>query len=260
EQGSYDLLILSQVILSMQLPFAVIPLIQYTSDKGKMGEFANKAWVRILAWAAAIIIIGLNAKLVIETITVLIQESNDALWPWLTVVPVAVGCALLLVYIALPKFFRRRKEPVPLPATSFELVDQRYARIGVALDYGGMDVKVLSHAVSAAKRNEASLYLFHVVEGVSGQLFGGEAYDDEARKDKEHLETIAAQLREKAIEVHAMLGYGSVPKQLVKLSTENNIDLLIMGAHGHRGVKDLIFGASISEVRHALSIPVLVVK
>jgi manganese transport protein len=51
-----------------------------------------------------------------------------------------------------------------------------------------------------------------------------------------------------------------VPKQLVKLSTENNIDLLIMGAHGHRGVKDLIFGASISEVRHALSIPVLVVK
>ncbi len=260
EQGSYDLLILSQVILSMQLPFAVIPLIQYTSDKGKMGEFANNVWVRILAWVVAIIIIGLNANLVIDTITELIQESNGALWPWLTVVPVAVGCALLLVYIALPKFFRRRKEPVPLPATSFELVDQNYARIGVALDYGGMDVKVLSHAVSAVKRNEAALYLFHVVEGVSGQLFGGEAYDDEARKDKEHLEAIAAQLREKAIEVHAMLGYGRVPKQLVKLSTENNIDLLIMGAHGHRGVKDLIFGASISEVRHALSIPVLVVK
>jgi manganese transport protein len=260
DQGSYGLLILSQVILSMQLPFAVIPLIHYTSDKAKMGEFANKLWVQILAWAVAFTIVGLNAKLVFDFITELIAESDGALWPWLTVVPVAVCCALLLVYVALPKSLLRRKERVQRLPADVEFVEQKYSRIGVALDYGLKDVKVLSHAISTAKRNEAELYLFHVVEGVSGQLYGGEAFDEEARQDKERLDTLADALRRKGIEVFPMLGFGNVPHELVKLTHESKIDLLIMGAHGHRGVRDLIFGASISEVRHALSIPVLVVQ
>lgn len=61
--GTTKLLILSQVILSMQLAFAVIPLIIFTSDKKKMGEFANKTWIKILAWIVAIIIVTLNVKL-----------------------------------------------------------------------------------------------------------------------------------------------------------------------------------------------------
>lgn len=260
DQGSYGLLILSQVILSMQLPFAVIPLIHYTSDKTKMGEFANKLWVRILAWVVAIIIVGLNGKLVIDFITDLIAESNGAVWPWLTIVPVAVGCALLLLYVSLPTSWRGRKHVVREHPHPLNIVEQKYSRIGVALDYGEKDSKVLSHAISTAKSNNSPLYLFHVVEGVSGQLYGGEAFDDEAREDKEHLESIATQLREQGIEVQAMLGYGRVPEQLVKLSKENMIDLLIMGAHGHRGLKDILFGASISKVRHALSIPVLVIQ
>ena len=54
EKGAYKLLILSQVILSMQLPFAVIPLIHFTSDRKRMGEFANAEWVRALAWVTAV--------------------------------------------------------------------------------------------------------------------------------------------------------------------------------------------------------------
>ncbi len=61
--GTTKLLILSQVILSMQLAFAVIPLIIFTSDKKKMGEFANKMWIKILAWVVAVIIVTLNVKL-----------------------------------------------------------------------------------------------------------------------------------------------------------------------------------------------------
>lgn len=261
EQGSYRLLILSQVILSMQLPFAVIPLIQYTSDKEKMGEFANKRWVQVLSWLVAAVIVALNAKLVFDAVFELVSDSGGALWPWLTIIPLIVGLILLLVYISLPKSWRQRWRPAPrIEAQPLEFVEARYSKIGVAIDYGEMDSKVLSHAISAAKRNEASLYLFHVVEGVSGQLFGGEAYDDEARHDQEKLESIAAQLREHGIEVLPYLGFGNVPVQLVKLTRETNVDLLIMGAHGHRGLKDLLFGASISEVRHALTIPVLVVQ
>jgi manganese transport protein len=104
------------------------------------------------------------------------------------------------------------------------------------------------------------MYLFHVVEGVSGQLYGKDAYDDEARSDLEKLEEIARRLGEKKIDAVPVLGFGRVPDQLVILSKEHEIDLLVMGGHGHRGFKDVLFGASISEVRHKLSIPVLVVQ
>jgi manganese transport protein len=66
EHGTAKLLIFSQVILSMQLSFAVFPLVAFTGDRRKMGEFANRLWLRILAWAVAILIAGLNAWLLIQ--------------------------------------------------------------------------------------------------------------------------------------------------------------------------------------------------
>jgi manganese transport protein len=67
EDGTGPLLILSQVILSMQLPFAVFPLVLFTSDKAKMGPFASPAWVKILAWTIAVIIAALNLWLLYQT-------------------------------------------------------------------------------------------------------------------------------------------------------------------------------------------------
>ncbi len=67
--GTMDLLILSQVILSLQLSFAVIPLVKFTSDKAKMGKFANPRWMKILAWSVAVIIAGLNVTLLVQTFT-----------------------------------------------------------------------------------------------------------------------------------------------------------------------------------------------
>ncbi len=67
-RGTARLLIFSQVILSLQLSFAVFPLVQFTSDRKRMGEFANSRWVKILAWTVAVIIAGLNAYLLIQTL------------------------------------------------------------------------------------------------------------------------------------------------------------------------------------------------
>jgi manganese transport protein len=64
--GTAHLLILSQVILSLQLPFAVVPLVQFTSDRAKMGNFVNPRWLKWLAWALAALIIALNAKLLFD--------------------------------------------------------------------------------------------------------------------------------------------------------------------------------------------------
>ena len=68
DEGTGPLLILSQVILSLQLPFAVFPLVMFTSDKIKMGPFVNPGWVKALAWTIAVIIAGLNAWLLYQTV------------------------------------------------------------------------------------------------------------------------------------------------------------------------------------------------
>ena len=68
ERGTGPLLILSQVILSLQLPFAVFPLVQFTSDRAKMGEFVSPVWVKGLAWTIAVVIATLNVWLLYQTI------------------------------------------------------------------------------------------------------------------------------------------------------------------------------------------------
>src|SRR5579872_2143132 len=90
------LLVISQVVLSLQLPFAVIPLLQFTNDRARMGEFANPRWVRALGWITAGIIVLLNALLVRNVIADWIVEAGPrAIWVELTVIPIAIGCGLL---------------------------------------------------------------------------------------------------------------------------------------------------------------------
>jgi manganese transport protein len=73
DRGTGPLLILSQVILSLQLPFAVFPLVQFTSERAKMGEFASPGWVKALAWSVAAVIAALNAWLLYQTVAELFR-------------------------------------------------------------------------------------------------------------------------------------------------------------------------------------------
>ncbi|MDL2401792.1 Nramp family divalent metal transporter [Rhizobium mayense] len=68
EKGTADLLVLSQVVLSMQLPFAVIPLVQFVTDRGKMGRFTISRSVAVLSWLVAGLILALNFKLLYDTL------------------------------------------------------------------------------------------------------------------------------------------------------------------------------------------------
>ena len=261
DEGSYRLLIVSQVVLSLQLPFAIIPLIHFTSDKEKMGIFANKLWVNTLAWFSALLVIVLSIQLVIMTLTDWISSAGYlTIVLWFIVVPISILIFMLLLYISVPKKWRRRRGAMPSEIEQLEFIPRPFANIGVALDLSKMDSKVLSHAKTLAQQNSSHLVLIHVVEGVGGQIFGMNAYDNEARNDMEHLESHADQLRNTGLEVHAILGFGRISKEIVRIANEQKIDLLVMGAHGHRGIKDIIFGTSISKVRHELKIPVLVVQ
>ena len=93
------MLILSQVILSLQLGFAIIPLIHFVSDNRKMKGFAIGKYTKIASWLIALVIVSLNARLVYDEIKGWIETSENPVYLWIFVVPLAVAAALLLLYI-----------------------------------------------------------------------------------------------------------------------------------------------------------------
>ena len=95
EGGVLQLLVLSQVVLSLQLPFAIVPLIRFTSTPRIMGGLTSPAWLRRLAWGAALLIIGLNAWLVMQALA----PADAGIGQWL-VGTMAALCIALLAWIA----------------------------------------------------------------------------------------------------------------------------------------------------------------
>jgi manganese transport protein len=271
DEASYKLLILSQVILSLQLPFAVVPLMHFTSDKSLMGEFVNKNWVKLLGWGITAALIALNGKLVIEQIGDWIEVSAAPAWIYTTIIPMVSAIALFLLYIAIRPFVHfPKKEKIPawqklshfIRAEEYQLDLEfpHFRRVGVALSHTDTDKKILSHALPMAKQHDAVICLMHVVEGAGGVVFGPDTLDAEARNDYDYLQLVATSLNHRGVEAELFLGYGQVAKELVRLVEEHNIDLLVMGGHGHRWLSDILLGSTINPVRHDLSIPVVVVR
>ncbi|MEO8066683.1 MAG: Nramp family divalent metal transporter, partial [Flavobacteriales bacterium] len=142
-----QLLVFSQVILSLQLGFAVIPLIHFASDKKRMKGFATKGWLLVLAWISAIIIVGLNVRLVVQVVGDWIAGAGDSAWlVQLIVYPLAVMAVLLLAYVTFSPYIARRSHPVKRAphgsATALEAPTTKiYRRICVTVDFGAMDRK-----------------------------------------------------------------------------------------------------------------------
>ena len=134
-----------------------------------------------------------------------------------------------------------------------------YRKIAVALDFSENDEKLLSHAIGQGKPDTHYL-LIHVVESASARFLGKDSDDYETRTDESRLNSYIAQLREKGFDAEAKLGFQNRTKEIVRIIKENNADLLVIGAHGHTGVKDWIYGETVNSVRHELKIPVLVVS
>ncbi len=268
EQGIYKLLIFSQVILSMQLPFAVIPLIHFTSDRRRMGLFTNKPWVKLLAWTTAIIIVGLNARLVAGTVSEWLARAGEyQTLLALVLVPLVCGLGLLLLYVALepwlPKWVRRLAQaPEKLePAIGATVVPATYSRILVPLDHTPVDRSAVAHAASMAQIHKARIQLLHVEEGVSSQVYGVLAEDREVESGHDYLDEIIEALGGQGIEAEATVRHSRKPaEEIVRVAREWKADLVVMGAHGHKGLSDMVFGTTINAVRHGLSVPLLIVR
>jgi manganese transport protein len=100
DRGTYQLLIFSQVLLSMALPFAVLPLMKFTSSAALMGEFKNPPWVLVVGSLSAAIIVSLNLWFLFQAALDLFYLNRDVfVYSAVLAVPVAASCLALMVYI-----------------------------------------------------------------------------------------------------------------------------------------------------------------
>jgi len=264
ESATGELLILSQVVLSLQLGFAVIPLIHFVSDRQRMGKFAIGMATKIFSWLIAGIIVVLNAKLVVDEINGWIRESPH---PWaiqVTVVPLAFAALLLLLYITLRPFVKKllfRADHSTHTAQTLGDISSPafYQRIAVAVDFSSVDSQVIRHALSLSSPGTQVL-IIHVVESAGALLLGQETGDYETLHDKELLDQYESIIEEEGVTTSSFLGFGNPKHVIPKKVNDFEADLLVMGAHGHHMLKDMVFGTTVDKVRHRVNIPVFIVR
>jgi manganese transport protein len=265
ESATGKLLILSQVILSLQLGFAIIPLIHFVSDDVKMKGFAIGKYTKIASWLIALVIVSLNARLVFDEIKGWIETSDNPIYVWVFVVPLAIAAALLLVYIIVKPFLEKSMATPTLVPHIKEIVVKEaekpivYSKIAIALDFSKTDQKSIESALQLGGK-QAFYTIIHVVESVGAMVYGEEIQDFETSSDRSYLEKYKAALEEKGYQVTIQLAFGSPKKGIPEVVNAGNFDILILGAHGHHWFKDLLFGTTVDAVRHSISIPLLIVK
>ncbi len=260
-----ELLVLSQVVLSLQLGFAVIPLIHFTSERKSMKEFTIKTWVKILAWLSASIIVYLNIQLVIQEIQVWIKEAaGNSILIYSIVIPIIIACLFLLIYVFVHPFISMNsKEKKQLPHGNAEAITEGvpidYRHVGIAIDFSGKDEKIIQNALMIGGKS-ATYTFIHIVESAAAHYLGKDAHDFETESDKKNLERYQEILEQMNYKSITQIGFGSPATELSKIIIKEQIDILVMGAHGHRGFKDIIFGSTVEALRHKIKIPVLVIN
>lgn len=265
EDALGGLLVLSQVVLSLQLGFAVIPLIHFNSDRNKMKEFTIKTWVKILAWISALIIVGLNVKLVFQELEGWISEGGQDVWLiYALVIPVIILITLLLLYVSvMPLFKKDRGSASNVPhgnALEIGEVDHiQYQQIGITVDFSKNDQNTIRHALIQGGKN-AQYVLIHIVETAGARYHGERVMDHETQNDTSNLEKYQLNLSELGYHAEIAIGYGVAAKAISVVVKKEKLDLLVMGAHGHKGISDLIFGTTVDTVRHNVNIPILIIK
>ncbi|NJD10389.1 MAG: universal stress protein [Gemmatimonadetes bacterium] len=137
-----------------------------------------------------------------------------------------------------------------------------YRRILVALENSGYDRAILAHVRELARMCGASVVLIHVADGFAArnmeQLRLRES--EELRQDGEYLDRVAASLLAHGLRAEGLLAAGDPATEIRAAAEREHCDLIAMAMHGHRFLKDMLYGSVVETVRHRVSIPVLLVR
>lgn len=265
EGATGELLVLSQVVLSLQLGFAVIPLIHFVSDKKLMKGYHIKWPVVIAAWLITTVIVVLNAKLVIDEVSGWLKTSENPFYIWVFVVPIVFAAAGLLIFITFWPMIKgvvKKKEETMVPHISTSEIGEialpkSYKNIAIGVDFSTSDRKSVASALQIGGK-EALYTLVHIVETPGAIIYGNQIKDFETSSDKKFLKDYKIELERQGYRINIELGFGLPKKALPRIINSGNFDLLVMGSHGHTFFKDLLFGTTVDSVRHRVQIPVFI--
>lgn len=137
-----------------------------------------------------------------------------------------------------------------------------YKKILVALDNSPTDQAMLPHITELAKLHRSELFLVHVADGWAARNYNRFelAASEEMQADRDYLAEMVTDLSAKGLEVKAELALGDPATGILKIADTEKCDLIAMTTHGHRFFKDLIYGSTITQVRHRAKVPVLLVN
>jgi manganese transport protein len=277
EGATQRLIVLSQVILSLQLSFAVVPLIHFTSNRRNMREFATPWWGQVLAWTTAAIIVALNGKLVWDQVGEWVTWSagfSARVGPipvsWLAAVALygfSGAAAALLLWVTIKPLVRMSPVWQPQPSVKINwgetLRSRPLSRIGVALERSAADTEILNRALSLTQSQSApsELVLLHVVDTAMTRVLGRETADRESEADERYLLDLVEALHLRGYHARPVLLHGPNPAaELVTHLRHDPVDLLVVGSHGHGLVRDLLLGQTVDKVRHRLEVPMLIAR
>ena len=137
-----------------------------------------------------------------------------------------------------------------------------YKKILIPLDNSPTDSVILNHIRPLAKINNAKLILVHVADGYVARFQQplNLADSEEITKDRQYLEAQKQKLQSEGFEVKSYLLSGEPPKEILTIVEAERCDLIAMSTHGHRFLKDLIFGSVAENIRHRTDVPVLMIR
>ena len=137
-----------------------------------------------------------------------------------------------------------------------------YQHILIPLENSDADETILGHIKPLARMTGAKLLLVHVADGWVARNFNQLklAESEEMKQDRVYLEERQRELIRDGFTCDAVLALGEPSDEIIKLAREKDIDLIAMTTHGHRFISDILYGATADKVRHAVNVPVLLLK
>jgi manganese transport protein len=134
-----------------------------------------------------------------------------------------------------------------------------FKNIAITVDFGYMDNCAINAAIAQGGK-DAHYVLIHVSESAGAIVLGHDTNDLESNEDMKNLKLYQTNLLENGFSVSTKLGFGNPKKIIPEIVNEIAPNLLVMGAHGHDTLKDLIFGTTLDVVRHQVKASILIVK
>ena len=175
---------------------------------------------------------------------------------------ILLGAIALLFYIFIYPWINKpavKETPLHGEEKMIHLEIPKFRKIAIALDISRLDEKLLAFAIGQGG-TESNYVLIHVVESVPARILGKQSDDFETRTDQERLNSYQSLLARNNYKSVTRLGYINRTKEIVRIVKEEGAEILVIGAHGHSGLKDFIYGETVNTVRHELKIPVLIVN